>query len=256
MNPVGMGDRALMRLEKEISEEFTRLNNEAFGGRAVVVSKNDPRHAEVKAQFDKLIERFPVSPHGSRFVNSTYTVRPCLHLHFSDLYPVFNKSPPGSLFLDEVGKAIDFGPLYDPELGHFTNQNTTLKLKNIRIKPGSELRLNECTEQDKESIHLNRKVVVGDVDINPELKKTEFLADVTFGDLINEKDFEIMVHTEGDENSTILIIPIKRLTTTFKIPVDGSFTAANGAKSYVEKFEGDGRQWINNAFTLNVCFPI
>ncbi|MBS0638212.1 MAG: hypothetical protein JSS12_11945, partial [Verrucomicrobia bacterium] len=243
----------LIALEKSISTEVKRKQTEVFGNRAFTVKEGDALYNELDRTISQLVKRFPPSPNGSRFVNVTCKVCPILKIDFSHLHSLFKDTVPGSLFLDEVGKAIDFGPLQDPQFGDFTTKNTTLKLTNIRYKPGAELRPNEHSDlssSNKKLIAINQKTTYGAIDTNPALQKTEFIADVTFGDF-KAKDMLIPIETLGDETTTQLVIALPELTG--KIEYDGTIALKNGTVCNVVDIVGDDpREWVNYEFSV-VC---
>lgn len=245
----------LAELEQKISRQVKAKQEEVFGDREVVVQEGDPLYDELDQAIAELIKPYPADSNGSRYICSTVKVCPTLKINLSRFYGVFKEAAPGNLFLDEVGKAIDFGPLENPLLGSFTTGNTTLKLKNIRFKPGAIMRANEFTtleNSDKKVIAINAQRTFGAIDTNPELQKTEFVANVIFGDF-KAQNMEIPVETLGDDETTELVIALPPIVT--KIAYDGTITLPNGTVCKVEDLVGpEPREWVNYELSIVVPF--
>lgn len=247
-----------MRLSRQIKERTAG----AFGDREVIAIRGDGLYEQIDSVIKEIIKPFPSTASGSRFINATITVLPVLYVKLSHFHRLFQEVAPGNMFLDEVGKAIDVGPLADPEIfGEytFTSENVRLKVRNIRLKPGTELRPNDAandvlTQQD--SISINSKKIVGDVFTSPALKKTVFIADVTFGDFLDQKNLEIPVETFGEESTTYLAIPLAKLSFTRKIYPDGTFHLPNRERCSVETLVGGGRVLLNCQYTFFDRFPL
>lgn len=253
-----LSPRSLERLEKQISDQVKAKQQDLFEGRSVIVSEGDELYEQFDKAFDQVLESYPAAANGSKYVACTCKVCPTLNVNLSHFHGIFKEAVPGSLFLDEVGKAIDFGPLKDPDLGYFTTHNTTLKIKNIRYTPGAVLRPNEhsgLAPSNKKIIAINAKTICGALDTNPALKKTEMIADVTFGEYLSVKNMVIPVETLGDETTTELIIALPPLTS--KIAYDGTIRFENGAVCNIEDIRGpEPVQWINNTWSIVVPFSV
>lgn len=254
--------RDIVDLEMRLSRQIKERTAGAFGDREVVAIRGDGLYEQIDPVIREIIKPFPSTPTGSRFINATINVVPVLYVNLSHFHRIFQEVAPGNMFLDEVGKAIDVGPLADPEIfGEytFTSENVRLKVRNIRLKPGTELRPNDAandvlTQQD--SISINSKKIVGDVFTSPALKKTVFIADVTFGDFLDEKNLEIPVETFGEESTTYLAIPLAKLSFTRKIYPDGTFHLPNRERCSVETLVGGGRVLLNCQYTFFERFPL
>lgn len=246
--------KSLEQLENQISAEVKRKQQEVFGNRSVIVKEGDALYDELDRTITKLVKPFPASANGSKFICSTIKVCPTLNVNFSHFHSLFKDAVPGSLFLDEIGKAIDFGPLTDSLLGSFTKENTTLRLTNIRFKPGATLRANEyanLSDSNKKVTLINAQRTIGAIDTNPELQKTELIADVAFGDF-KAKDMLIPIETLGDETTTELIIALPELVA--KISYDGTIALENGTVCNVEDLVGpEPKKWIN--YELSIVLP-
>ncbi len=260
MQPVsaGLSPRSLERLEEQISAQVKAKQHEMFGDSSVIANEGDELYEQLSEAIDQLVEPFPAAANGSKFVNVTCEVCPLLKVNFSHFHGIFKEAVPGSLFLDEVGRAIDFGPLQDAELGSFTTHNTTLKIKNIRFKLGVAMRHNEHSgleSSSKKIIAINAQTIYGAVDANPSLKKTEFIADVTFGEYLNVKNMEIPIETLGDETTAVLTIALPPLTT--KVAYDGTIAFKNGAVCNIQDIIGpDPVQWVNYNFSIDSPFTV
>lgn len=257
----GYSPRALERLEMQISQEATRASQEAFGDEPVLARGGSTLHGEINGFIDKLVSKFPAAENGSKFINSRCIVCPTLYVNFSHLKPLLKEQQPGSLFLDEVGLAIPVGVLDDPDLGSFTTADTLLKLKNIALT-NAPLRPNEfAPEYRKEkpsgynAVAINKDLVFGEIDENPNLMRTELRADIKFGELVRQKNVCIPVETQGDETTTELVISLPELSG--KICHDGSVTLPNGAKFNISQFTGeDPVTWVNYLHRLVVPFGV
>ena len=253
-----LSPRSLEMLEKQISDQEKAMRQDLFGGRSVIVTEGDELYEQYKRAFDELLKPYPAASNGSKYVAGTCKVCPTLNVNLSHFHGIFKEAVPGSLFLDEVGKAIDFGPLKDPDLGFFTTHNTTLKIKNIRYTPGAVLRPNEhsgLAPINSKLIAINAKTICGALDTNPALKKTELIADVTFGECLNVKNMVIPVETLGDESTTELIIALPALTS--KIAYDGTIMLENGAVCNIEDIRGpEPVQWINYSWSVVIPFSV
>ncbi len=254
------GALAVIETEGRICEEFARRKAEAFGRDIVRLDRRDPRYERVINEMQALTENFPVSPHGSRFIGSEVTVKVFLYVNVSHFDNTYKKNTdPKKLFLEVVGKEIDFGPLHSKKLGYFTRDNITLKVKNLRQKQGAKFKPNKHANARAllpNAVALGGKVHGGAISTDPALMKTKFVADVAFGDILNEINMELTVETCGEHENTYLVIPLNKFTTTSKIPPDGTFTAASGVRSYIELFEGDNQLWIDCKETISIKFPL
>ncbi len=252
--------RKLSALETRIVEEFKRRKRDAFGDEAVIILPTDPRYAIVLQQIEDLVKDYPTSPRGSRFIGSKVTVKVFLYVNISHFNVTYKRSPdPRNLFLEPVGKEIDFGPLKLDQFGAFTKRNITLKVQNLHQVPGEKFKKNKHADRapvDPNAIALGGKTYAGDFSTDPALMKTKFLADVQFGTLLNAKRMTVTVETLGEEESTYVVIPLDKLTTTSKIPVDGSFTVASGATVHIEDLEGDDQTWIDCKQSYPIRFPL
>ncbi len=256
MNPVA---RSLhTQLETDISEKAIQKQKEMFGEHGITVTKGDGLFEEYSEFLTKLVEPFPQSEDGSRFINAFCHVSPKLYVNISHLNKIFKRVVPGSLHLDEVGKTIDFGPLEHSILGSFTKRNMRLTLKNIRYRPGAELRPNQVyvpEASDKKQMVINSKVTIGAVNQDPALMKTELVADVVFGDMLNVKNFVIPVETLGDETTTELVIALPK--TICHIKPDGTFAINNRVCKISELYTGKKPVlWVNNTYTSVIPFCV
>lgn len=257
-----LSSRQIADLEMLLSRQIDKRAKEAFADKEVVVLRGDGLYEKIDSVIQEIIKPFPATAAGSRFINATITVIPVLYVNLSHFHKLFQETAPGNLFLDEVGKAIDVGPLADPEMfGEytFTSENVSLKVRNIRLKPGSDLQPNDAANQvpaQQDSIRINSKKIDGDVFTSPALKKTVFIADVAFGDILDEKDLEIPVETFGQESTTYLAIPLAKLSFTRKIYPDGTFHLPNREKCDVESLAGGRRVLLNCQYTFFERFPL
>lgn len=257
-----LSSRALAELEMRLSQELKQRAEEAFGDQGIIACKGDGIYEQIDPVIREIIKPFPQTPAGSRFINAKITVIPVLYIKLSQFHPLLQEVVPGNMFLDEVGLAVDVGPLADPEIFgeySFTPSNSRLKVQNIRLKPGSTLRPNEYANQaplPDDRIAINSGKVEGDISRDAALKKTEFIADVTFGEWFHQKDLEIPVETWGTQKTTYLAIPLRSLSFTRKIYPDGTFHLPNREKCSVETLKGRSVVFLNCNYTFEERFPL
>lgn len=228
MNLTPLSPRSIQELETQILAEAKAECKKAFGDRKVTIFDNDPLYEIVLNRLEHLTKRFPLTANKKKLIGSSCIVTPKLLVGFSVFEKLIEERVKGNMLEVDFGKKIAFGPLLDPVLGYITTEDIELKVRNIRVFKDGKLVDNVFTEEflqqeteKRKCILLNEDVNCGYVDTNPNIQKTQILADVEFGDF-KEKDQLIDVQTEGDESTTYLCFKLPPIEG--KISYTGSVT--------------------------------
>lgn len=245
------------QLEYKISQEEKLLREEHFGDSTVVVYEGQPNYDLYDRAITQLVERFPKADNGSKFINSYITLIPKICVVFQNLQPLLAGKQEGGLFLDEVGKAIAVFPLNHPLIGTFTTAKCALVVKDIRLLPQSTMKPNTdlpAPDSDAKGIYINAKTRYGCFDTNPQLMKTEILANIIFGDYV-KNNVVLELTSTGDQASTQITIPLE--PERIKILPTGSVIRKNGEGFNISQItKNKTLTWINYEWTVNVPFKI
>ncbi len=173
---------------------------------------------EYEREVSKLVESFPKTQNGSRFINSYITLQPQILVLFKDLQPLLAGKSEGKLFLDEVGVAIKVQPLEHHILGSFTQKRTILVIQNLRL-----IR---------------------------ELGIVSACLDIRFGNEYTVKDKIVSILPTGE-----LVIPLEE--ERIHISQDGVLLRTNGKTIKISQVTQNERlRWINFELPVNVPFKV
>lgn len=240
-----------------IAAEERRLRHEHFGDAAVVVYEGHPNYGLYNAAINQLLERAPQAANGSTFVEAYVTIVPKICVLFQNLQPLLAGRNEGSLLLTEVGKVIGVSPLKHPVIGTITSSKCALVVKNIRLLPHAPIQPNNnlpAAFSDAMGIHINAETRSGYFDVNPQLVKTQIVADIQFGDYV-QNNLTLEVTSTGDVASTQFIIPLE--PERIKIACDGTLVRKNGERFNISQITNNKTlRWVNYEWSVNLPFKV
>jgi hypothetical protein len=251
--------RALQQWENEIVATISQKKAQLIGNQEVAVLSTSDLGKKIDYYVLQELKDFPCSSNGSRFIHSTFTASPQLVIRYADLIPTLQPEREGSLFCEELGKKYDVDPLRNSLLGTFTQENTRLELEELRFVQNSLLVANDWTAKrvvdESDLAVVRRPKTIGEVDIDPDLRRIQLIATVRFGSFV-AKDQEIIGETR-DGLSLDLIIPLPHLSLHGKICPDGSVTLENEVRFSIDQLIGpDPVTWIDISHILNLQFDL
>ncbi|MBS0636332.1 MAG: hypothetical protein JSS12_02380 [Verrucomicrobia bacterium] len=240
--------------EQELYSLIQQLNDQELGGAAICTPSQSALGQEIIRRVHEILKDCPKSPAGNVFIRSTFSVCPTLKLLFSDLQPIVS-----GLFAPESGKWIEVEPLQDQTFGDFTHEKTRLELTNVHFADGATFKDNTWTyekvRQLEDSCIINSSTRIGDVDVSPNRKSSEIIADIRFGSF-EAKEQHIEVHTRNDETLE-LIIKLSHISLKGNIGYDGDVTLSNDAHVSIDEIAGVSEDsWIGIEHDVSVEFTV
>lgn len=242
-------DRAIERMfqgkDAAFGEQEVRASSKSELGKKVTEF--------VSETLDELLEEHK---DGNLFLRSTITVHPKVRFFFRDLQPLVEGS---SLLPQEVGKILYVDSLADPRFGTFTDHKIPLELRNIHFPDrGGVWQVNDWTPEKirkhSQEIVINGEKTIGEVDVDPNLKTCEIVADVRFGDF-EAKEQKIRAQTRDDETLE-LTVALSKLDLNGVIQSDGTVRLNNGASFPIQELIGYDTEniWVDVEYEYDLEF--
>ncbi len=219
-------------LEAAILTEWDALRAD----RSVDELARDIETLTIDSKISELVNQFPATDYGSKFIGTYFTLRPQLVVKKRNIQPVHKEECPGNLLYVEVakalknkaGEALQVGTLCHDTFGTITKEPRSLVIRNIRL-----VKEDEGTEQ---KVPAGRVLIDKDIDYTPHDSRQRsytLFADVEFGTCVL-KGHQITIQTLGYDASTEWVIPLPPLIA--KVACDGSVTLENGTRFMLEPF--------------------